>query len=200
MGLTVLPFAYDAAVGFYILKTLFSKNIEQREADLIEEVNKTATEKEFNDRLPNVLKNGEVAQKMFTKGWKFDMFNVDGQLNKQLAAIAIIFGTLYFSLVSVAYKDHMCFSLIVIAYSLICLFSFFNVSYVRDFDVLQVNIVPVILSVVGLITLNHSYSASMLAMTGALSLDSYFAIRYKSESDKIKYNPIELFAMESWTQ
>jgi hypothetical protein len=73
---------------------------------------------------------------MFTKGWKFDMFNVDGQLNKQLAAIAIIFGTLYFSLVSVAYKDHMCFSLIVIAYSLICLFSFFNVSYVRDFDVL----------------------------------------------------------------
>jgi hypothetical protein len=40
----------------------------------------------------------------------------------------------------------------------------------------------------------------MLAMTGALSLDSYFAIRYKSESDKIKYNPIELFAMESWTQ
>jgi hypothetical protein len=61
MGLTVLPFAYDAAVGFYILKSLFSKNIEQREADLIEEVNKTATEKEFNDRLPNVLKNGEVA-------------------------------------------------------------------------------------------------------------------------------------------
>lgn len=59
---------------------------------------------------------------------------------------------------------------------------------------------PVILSVASIIALTHQYSHSMLAMTFCLSLDSYFAIRYKSDSDKIKYSPIELFAMESWTQ
>ena len=30
--------------------------------------------------------------------------------------------------------------------------------------------------------------------------DGYFALRYKDNSDKIKYTPIELFAIESWTQ
>ena len=59
---------------------------------------------------------------------------------------------------------------------------------------------PVILSVTSIIALTHVYSHSMLAMTICLSFDSYFAIRYKSDSDKIKYSPIELFAMESWTQ
>ena len=138
---------------------------------------------------------------MFSKGWKFDLFNVTGQLNKQLAAIAIIFSLVYFSLVSLAYKDyHMCLSIIINVYSFICLFSFLNVTYVRDFDCLQVNFVPVILSVASIIALTHQYSHSMLAMTICLSLDSYFAIRYKSDSDKIKYSPIELFAMESWTQ
>ena len=39
-AIMTLPFLYDACVGFNVLKTIFSKNIEQREADLIEEVNK----------------------------------------------------------------------------------------------------------------------------------------------------------------
>lgn len=93
--------------------------------------------KKYNDRLPEVLKKGDVAQKMFSKGWKFDLFNVTGQLNKQLAAVAIIFSLVYFSLVSLAYKDyHMCLSIIINVYSFICLFSFLNVTYVRDFDCL----------------------------------------------------------------
>jgi hypothetical protein len=35
-SLTTLPFLYDACVGINVLRTIFSKNIEQREADLIE--------------------------------------------------------------------------------------------------------------------------------------------------------------------
>jgi hypothetical protein len=31
--------------------------------------------KNFNDRIPEVLKEGELSRKMFTYGWKFNMFN-----------------------------------------------------------------------------------------------------------------------------
>ena len=58
--LMTLPFLYDACVGINVLRTVFSKNIEQREADLIEEVNKVMP-KQYNNRLPEVLKTGDVA-------------------------------------------------------------------------------------------------------------------------------------------
>ena len=36
-------------------------------------------------------------------------------------------------------------------------------------------------------------------MCGALLADSYFAMRFKEDSDHIKYTPIENFAQKSWT-
>jgi hypothetical protein len=36
---------------------------------------------------------------------------------------------------------------------MICLFSFINVTYVRDFDALQVNFTPLILSIAGVMAL-----------------------------------------------
>jgi len=39
----------------------------------------------------------------------------------------------------------------------------------------------------------------MLGLTLALVGDSYCALRFKTNSDKIKYTPIEEFAKQSWT-
>jgi len=147
------------------------------------------------------MKQGKIAKKMFTSGWKFNLFNITGQLNKQLCAVGTIFGLMYFSLLSIAQSEfHLSFSIIVLSYSLICLFSFMNLTYVRDFDCIQVNFTPVILSVTGIIALNIEYSHTMLFMTMTLITDAYFALRFKTYSDKIKYTPLEMFAMESWTQ
>ena len=40
-----------------------------------EEVEEIKKLKNFNDRIPEVLKEGEFSRKMFTFGWKFNMFN-----------------------------------------------------------------------------------------------------------------------------
>jgi len=96
-----------------------------------------------------------MAQKMFTKGWKFDMFNVQGQINKQLCSVATIFAMVFFSLAGIVQSsDHRSFAIIVLAYSLICLFSFLNLTYVRDFDCIQVNFTPMVLSIAGVISLH----------------------------------------------
>ena len=34
--------------------------------------------KNYNDRLPTILKQNELSVKMFNKGWKFDLFNAKG--------------------------------------------------------------------------------------------------------------------------
>jgi len=39
---------------------------------------KNVNEKNFNSRLPTIMTEGEIAEKMFTKGWKFNVFNVEG--------------------------------------------------------------------------------------------------------------------------
>lgn len=71
------------------------------------------------------------------RGWKFNLFNIRGQLKKQLAAVAVIFSQLYFALCGLAGDSaHGSLSMIVMVYSLICLFSMLNLSYVRDFDAL----------------------------------------------------------------
>lgn len=41
---------------------------------------------------------------------------------------------------------------------------------------------------------------TLIGMTISLLADSYFALRFKDNSDKINYTPIENFARESWTQ
>ena len=88
----------------------------------------------------------------------------------------------------------------VLAYSIICLFAFFNLTYVRDFDAIQINATPMILSVIGILAMMSRFDTCSLGMSAALIADGYFALKFKDNSDKIKYTPIELFAIESWTQ
>jgi len=71
-----------------------------------------------------------------------------------MAAACVVFLQVYFSLASlVTNEQHQCFSIVVFTYSMICLFSFINVTYVRDFDALQVNFTPLILSIAGVMAL-----------------------------------------------
>jgi hypothetical protein len=97
-------------------------------------------------------------------------------------------------------SDSQVLAITVLAYSSICLFSFLNVSYVRDFDVVQINVTPISLALIGLISVFGNYEFSISGMTIALIADAYCALRYKESSDSIEYNVFELFAQESWTQ
>ena len=97
-------------------------------------------------------------------------------------------------------SDSQALAITVLAYSCICLFSFVNVSYVRDFDVIQINVTPISLAFIGLINVLGNSEISIMGMTLALIADAYFALRYKETSDSIEYNVFELFAQESWTQ
>lgn len=87
---------------------------------------------------------------MFNKGWKFDLFNAKGQTTKVLAGASVIFAQLYFSLAALTMGNDSSLAITVLAYSMICLFSFINVSYVRDFDVVQINFTPITLALVGI--------------------------------------------------
>ncbi len=113
----------------------------------------------------------------------------------------MIFLQLYLSMVEIVNLDkHHCFSIMVLSYSLICMFSFFNAIYIRDFEAIQVNITPIILSIAGLIALLQNFTYPLLGMIIALIADSFFAIRFKENIDVIEYNLFEQFSMESWTQ
>jgi len=90
--------------------------------------------------------------------------------------------------------------MIVLVYCMICMFSYFNVTYVRDFDALQVNFTPILLTICGIVGLQRHYDFFLLGMVLSLAADSYFALRFKDNSDKIKFTMVERFAMESWTQ
>lgn len=74
------------------------------------------------------------------------------------------------------------FSITVFVYSMICLFSYFNVTYVRDFDALQINFVPILLTMVALIQGMHQAKVgfSLTGMTATLLADSYFAMKYQA--------------------
>lgn len=92
------------------------------------------------------------------------------------------------------------FGSIVLAYSLICLTCFMNLDYIRDFDAIQVNATPIILSVIGLLNMAaHGVHLPLLGMNVALMADSYFALRYDDNSDEIDYNALEMLFRESWT-
>lgn len=94
----------------------------------------------------------------------------------------------------------MTFSVIVLTYSLICLYSFFNVSYVRDFDAIQVNFTPIVLTIISLYAMVTKFDFAILGMFVGLVTDSYFALRTKQNKENIMLTAIELFSMESWTQ
>jgi len=91
-------------------------------------------------------------------------------------------------------------SITVFVYAMISLFSFLNVTYIRDFDALQINVVPVVLSIAAITEMIHSEQNIFLTgMTVALIADSYFAMRYQESKENIEYTNFELFAQESWT-
>ena len=194
-----LPFVFDAVYGLWVVKQVFSKTEEMIGDDLLTE--KQEETKKYNDRLPQILKQTTLSKKVFTKGWKFDLFNEQFKVAKQISAISVIFAMIYFSLVGVINQsEHHHLSIMVLTYSLICLFSFFNLTYVRDFDAIQINFTPMALSVFCIISLMKQFDIAAFGMTLALVSDSYFAIRFKDREDKIRYTPIEMFALESWTQ
>jgi len=51
-----------------------------------------------------------------------------------------------------------------------------------------------ILSIAAIIALNRQFDLTLLGLALALLGDSYCALRFKDNSDKIKYTPIEEFA------
>jgi hypothetical protein len=70
------------------------------------------------------------------------------------------------------------FSGCVLLYSLICLFTFFNITYVRDFDVMQVNIVAILLAVLAInLSIHQEFSYGLSGMTCTLIVDSFYALR-----------------------
>jgi len=118
-------------------------------------------------------------EKLFTTGWKFDLFNQQGFINKQIAAIAVIFGLMQFSIVNLLLNDNLLFSLAVLGYSLVCLETFLNLTYIRDFDALQVNATPILLAFTGAaLLINDGFSYALLGTTAFLIADSFFALRY----------------------
>lgn len=91
----------------------------------------------------------------------------------------MIFTQFYFS-INVAMRSdlHRSYGVIGMIYSLICLFSYFNISYVRDFDTVQVNFTPIILSIAGVLALQKGFEVMLFGMVASLMADSYFGLRF----------------------
>ena len=66
------PFVLDAIYGVQILREVFSKK-EAHGDDLLDE--RETESKQYNDRVPQVLTQSKISKKVFTKGWKFNLFN-----------------------------------------------------------------------------------------------------------------------------
>lgn len=149
-------------------------------------------ETEYNNRLPEFVSENETSKKLFTKGWKFNMFNEMGQFWKQISAACVIFSMIYFSLIGIFNgNESQTFCILTLVYSMICLFSFFNLTYVRDFDALQINFMPVALTLIALV---QNGDFALYGLTATLMMDAYYGMRYRDESDKIEFTPIELFS------
>jgi len=188
MTAITIPFALDAIYGLVILRSIFNnREVVNFASELIDAPKKSEVDQDkFNNRLPSVLQEGKVANKMFNQGWKFNLFNVQGQIDKQIMALMVIFMEIYCSLVGIVNQsEHQCLSIVVLTYSLICMFSFMNLTYVRDFDAIQINITPVLLSIAAVIAIQRKFDFALLGMALALLTDSYCAIRFKTNSHKI---------------
>jgi hypothetical protein len=77
MLLVAAPFAMDAFYGLWILKTIFAK---EEDSGLLTQ--NQIDEKDFNNRVPKVLVQTKISQKIFTKGWKFNLFNENSKVFK----------------------------------------------------------------------------------------------------------------------
>lgn len=148
-GLTVV-FSADALYGMALFLSSFS---EAQQDELIltprrrqflvsadgsrDEKEEVVDERHFNNRIPALLREDELSQRLIGRGWKFNLFNVRGQLRKQLSALFVIASMFFFSLMGLFDdNNHQSLSMITMVYSLICAFSMGNISYVRDFDAL----------------------------------------------------------------
>ena len=80
LGAFAVAMGINAAVGVQILQQVYGRQSENAvivENFLDDQVLAEDNEiKNYNDRLPTILKNNELSIKMFNKGWKFDLFNV----------------------------------------------------------------------------------------------------------------------------
>lgn len=113
----------------------------------------------------------------------------------------VIFLQLYSCILGVVYQgQHLSFFLIALTYASICLFSFIDLKFVQDVEIIQLNITTIGLYVLSIISLNQEFSLTLLVLTLALLSDSYCAMRFKQDSHKIQFTPIEEFARQSWTQ
>jgi len=70
--------------------------------------------------------------------------------------------------------------------------TFFNFTYIRDFDALQVNASPIIMALFGIhLAISEGFTYSLGGTTLALISDSFFALRYQEMSDSIEFTPFE---------
>lgn len=86
MSMIILAFSCDAFTGLHVLKTIFSKEDDESDMEnknnlISEQDDKVLSSDSFNCRLPEMLEQGP-AGKLFKSGWKFDLFNVENQMNK----------------------------------------------------------------------------------------------------------------------
>jgi hypothetical protein len=136
--------------------------------------------------------------RMFNRGWKFNLLAETGQFNKQMYAIAVMYMMFAFTMGSFSLVGATSFNIMTLIYSIVAFFSFLNLSYVRDFDAIQVNITPIIMTVIGIINMvsGSGETLPMIAtggMTAALMADSYFGARYRDDTDEIEFNALEQF-------
>jgi hypothetical protein len=102
-----------------------------------EEKEEVCDHETFNDRLPAIIREDELSMRLVGSGWKFNIFSARSQLKKQLAALAVVLSSFYFSACGlISGNGTESLSMVVGAYSLISMFSMINCTYVRDFDVL----------------------------------------------------------------
>lgn len=97
-----------------------------------------------------------------------------------------------FSVVNLITNDQLIFSISALTYSLISLTTYLNQTYIRDFDALQVNATPIIMSLSSIhLGLTEGFSYSLAGLTMSLLADSFFALRYQEMSDQIEFTPFE---------
>lgn len=82
LGAFAVVMGMNAVTGVQILHQAYGRQsensviVENFLDDQVEEEDKEI--KNYNDRLPTILKNNELVINMFNKGWKFDLFNLKG--------------------------------------------------------------------------------------------------------------------------
>lgn len=67
-GVQILREAFGTQTNSVIVENFLDEQVESEET----------TSKNYNDRVPTILKQNELSVKMFNKGWKFDLFNAKG--------------------------------------------------------------------------------------------------------------------------